>query len=119
MADLTTRQHVTFLIAPMKSDGTPAPVQPGSVVVASSDETVITVVMDAANELAGDVSAVAAGGPASFSVTADADMGAGVVTITGRSEDIMVTVDPRDQAATFTITLGAPADKSPPPPPGP
>lgn len=109
--DLTTRQHVTFVIEPEKADGSPASVEPGSVVVASSDETVITVSSDTGNELSGDVMAVAEGGPARFTVTADADMGNGVVTITGISEDINVTVDPRDQAAMFKITLGAPADK--------
>src|SRR6266853_3944648 len=111
MATLTTRQHVTFVIEPEKADGTPATVETGSVVVASSDETVIKVALDAGNELAGDVMAVAAGGPARFTVTADADMGAGVMTITGTSEDIMVTVDQRDQASTFKSTLGTPADK--------
>lgn len=118
MATLTTRQHVAFKIEPQKannpdgSPGGPATVEPGSVVVASSDETVITVTLDPANELAGDVMAVAAGGSAArFSVSADADMGAGVVTITGTSEDIDVTADPRDAATSFVITLGAPVDK--------
>lgn len=132
MATLTTRQHVTFTIEPMRAnpDGSqsPATVQPGSIVVASSDETVVMVAPDAANELAGDVTAVAAsqvgadGNPIAtrFTVTADADMGNGVQTITGVSEDIFVTSDPRDNASSFVITFGAPEDKpGPAPTPGP
>ena|SRR5216684_108654 len=119
MATLTTRQHATGTIAPVKADGTPGTIQAGSVVVASSDATVITVTTDPANELSVDVSAVAASAldpagnplPSRFTVSADADMGAGVVTITGTSEDIFVTVDPRDLATSFTITLGSPVDK--------
>lgn len=128
MANLTTRQHVTFTLNPLRDDGTPGQLQAGSVSVASSDETVVMVSLDPANELAGDVVAVAESAvgpdgspmPSRFVVQADADMGQGVVTITGTSEDIFVTVDARDQATSFTITMGVPQDKAAPAPqPGP
>jgi hypothetical protein len=128
MANLTTRQHVTFTLNPLRDDGTPGQVQAGSVVVSSSDETVIMVALDPANELSGDVMAVAESAmdpdgnpaPSRFVVRADADMGQGTVTITGTSEDIFVTMDPRDTATSFTITMGVPQDKAAPAPaPGP
>lgn len=111
----------------MRGDGTPGQIQPGSVTVSSSDETVIMATLDPTNELMGDVSSVAVspdgpdGNPVAtrFVVQADADMGQGVVTITGTSEDIFVTMDPRDQTTSFTITMGAPEDKAPAPQPGP
>ena len=119
MATLTTRQEVSFTIEALKADGSPGDVQAGSVSAASSDETVIMVALDSGDQMKGMVSAVAEspngpdGNPVAnrFVVSADADLGAGVVTITGPSEDIFVTVDPRDQATTFRITLGTPQDK--------
>ncbi len=109
MATMTTRQHVVATLAFTKSDGTPGAVEAGSVVAASSDETVMTAAVLADGTV--DVEAVAAGGPARFVITADADLGASVIQITGTSEDITVTTDPRDVASTVMITLGAPADK--------
>ncbi len=107
--DLTTRQHVIYTLEFDKADGTPGSVEAGSVVVASSNETVITVALLADGTV--DVSSVAAGGPARFTVTADADLGAGVVSIIGTSVDVNVTADPRDAATTVRITGGTPADK--------
>jgi len=42
---------------------------------------------------------------------AELDIGAGVVTITGVTEDITVTLGPSQQASTMTLNLGAPVAK--------
>lgn len=109
MAEWTTRQQADGSISITKADGSPATVD-GVPVWASSDETVLTVTASA-DGMSAVVSTVAAGGPARVSVSADADLGAGTLTITGVSEDITVVVDPRDQASQITIVLGAPVDK--------
>jgi hypothetical protein len=44
-------------------------------------------------------------------VTADADLGAGTTTLTGVTEDLVVTLGPSSQASVMTLTLGAPRDK--------
>ncbi len=110
MATLTTRQEyagITLVIT--TTDGKPAKVD-GAVVWASSDETVLSFT-ESADGLTGSIGSVGVGGPARISFTADADLGAGVQTITGVTEDITVTADPRDLASTFTVTLPAPTDK--------
>jgi hypothetical protein len=112
MATMTDTQMLPFTLQPMKADGTPASVQAGSVVYASSDETVMTVTGLSADQLSGNVSAVAEGGPARITVQADADLGAGVVTITGVSEDVTVTADPANLASTFTFTFGPAVPKA-------
>lgn len=118
MATMNTSQMLPYTLEFFLADGTtPAQVQAGSVVAASSDETVVTVAADAANENAGSIMAVAEGGPARVTFTADADLGAGVVTITGVTEDITITQDPATLAQTFRITLGAPVAKAPAAPP--
>jgi hypothetical protein len=110
MATLTTRQMVHATLVITKTDGTPGTVEPGSVVWASSDETVV-LATPSADGLEADIMSVAPGGPARFTVTADADLGGGTQNIIGVSEDIDVTTDPRDQAAVITVTIGAPVDK--------
>lgn len=114
MATMLTSDVISFTITPTKADGTPGQVDAASVVVASSDETVITIInlMPSNTVIEGTVNAVAEG-TARFTVVADADLGAGVSTITGVSEDITVTQDPADLSSTFTITLGAPVPKAP------
>jgi len=110
MADLTTRQQfaaVTLNIT--TSDGKPAKVD-GPVVWATSDATVLTFT-NSADGLTGTIDAGAAGGPARITFTADADLGSGTQTITGVTEDINVTQDPRDLASTFTVSLGTATDK--------
>lgn len=110
MADINTDffwDNVVLSIT--NSHGQPAPVD-GVPVWASSDETVLTVVA-AADGMSAAVNTVAPGGPARISVTADADLGAGVATITGVSEDVMVTLGPSNAASQMTLTLGAPVAK--------
>lgn len=109
MADINTSEQFNITLSITNAAGDPAPVD-GVPVWASSDGTVIAV-----NAAADGMSAVApavAPGTARITVTADADTGAGVTTITGVSEDIVVTVDPANQASVMTLTLGAPVPKS-------
>ena len=117
MADLNTSQEfpsVTLTIT--NSAGQPASVD-GVPVWATSDATVVSV--DAgADGMSAVVSSVAPG-VARITVTADADLGAGTITITGVSEDINVTEDPANLASVMTLNLGAPAQKAQTPPPGP
>lgn len=97
---------------------TPAQVD-GVPVWASSDETVVKVTA-AADGMSAVISSVApspvdpASGnpvPNRITVTADADKGTGVTPIVGVTDDIIVTLDPRDQASVMTLTLGAKSDK--------
>jgi hypothetical protein len=119
MATVFTDQTLPFTLVITKADGTPAVVDDTSIVYASSDETVLRVVGLAADNLSGSVDSVASG-TARVSVTADADTGAGVVTITGVSEDVIVSVDPAALASAFSFTFGPPVPKTPPvTPPGP
>ena len=101
----TTDDHwagVTLQI--FAADGvTPATVD-GIPVWASSDATVITVTPDVTG-MGAAIETVAPGGPARITVTADADHGAGIVTITGVSDDITVTPG-LPVAAVMTINLG-------------
>lgn len=110
MADINTDQMyqgVTLEITDSK--GRPAAVE-GAPVWASSDETVLTVTASA-DGMSADINTVAPGGPARVSVTADADLGAGVTQIVGFSEDINVTQGPSSVASTLKITLPAATDK--------
>jgi hypothetical protein len=111
MAQFNTSQEAPVTLAITNSQGNPAQVQ-GAPVWASSDETVVTV-SAAADGMSAVVSSVAPGGPARISVQADADLGQGVLTITGVSEDINIVVDPAQQASVMTLTLGAPQAKAP------
>lgn len=107
MASLTTDQYYPSVVLTITdSKGRPAPVD-GVPVWASSDETVIRVTPDATGMMA-SVDTVAPG-TARVTVSADADLGAGTVTITGVSEDIDVTSG--NVAAVVSLSLGAPADK--------
>jgi hypothetical protein len=91
------------------SKGRPAAVD-GVPVWASSDETVLRAT-PAADGMSAAVETVGPGGPARISVTADADLGSGVQTITGVSEDVTVTQNPNSMASVMTLNLGAPQDK--------
>lgn len=115
MANVFSDQNLPFTLAITKADGTPATVD-GVPVYATSDATVIGVT-PAADGMSGVVNTVA-NGTARMTVTADADLGAGVQTITGVSEDIVVSTDPANLATTFKFTFGAPTPK-PVPAPGP
>ncbi len=108
MADITTDQfYPDVALTITDAQGRPAAVD-GVPVWASSDETVVSVVA-AADGLSAVVSSVAAG-TARVTVSADADLGAGVVPITGVTEDINVTNG--NIASVLTLSLGAAAPKA-------
>jgi hypothetical protein len=109
MADINTDQNypnVALTITDPK--GRPAKVD-GVPVWSSSDATVLAVTA-AADGMSAVVDTVAAG-TARITVTADADLGAGVTEITGVSEDVNVTIGPNSTASTVALNLGSPADK--------
>lgn len=117
MADINSDQNYPNVVLEiMDAQGRPARVD-GVPVWASSDETVVSVVAGADGMSA--VIDTVAPGTARVTVSADADLGAGVVELTGVSEDINVTLGPSHAASTMTLNLGAPADKAAAPPPGP
>jgi hypothetical protein len=110
MADITTDQNYPNVVLTItNSAGNPAPVD-GVPVWASSDPTVISVTPnpDGMSALIDTV----APGVGRVTVTADADTGAGVVTLTGVTEDINVTQGTSGQATLMTLELGAPVDKA-------
>jgi hypothetical protein len=109
VADITTDQNYpNATVSFTNKRGQPAPVQ-GVPVWASSDSTVLAVT-PAADGLSAKIDTVAAG-TARVTVTADADLGPGVTTITGVSEDVNVTIGPGSQASVVTLNLGTPTDK--------
>ena len=109
MATMNSSQRFSVTVSTPRADGTEADVQ--NMVWASSDETIVTVAMDAGGKT-GFVNAVAASdNTARVVMTCDADLGAGVLTLTGTSEDITVTQDPATQAQSISIVFGAPEAK--------
>ncbi len=115
MADVNTDFMLPFTMTPERPDGTPVPIDDASIVYASSDETVLQVRDLSTDSHTGNVFPVAAG-TARISVTFDADTSGGVVTITGVSEDVNVTLGPSSLADHFTFTFGAPVPKTAPGP---
>lgn len=109
MADAFNTQQFDATLAITNSQGNPATVE-GAPVWASSDETVLNVT-PAADGMSAIIGCVAPG-TARVTVSADADLGAGVMTITGVTEDINVTTDPAQLASIMTLTLGAPVPKT-------
>ncbi len=110
MADITTDQNYPSVVLSIAdAQGRPANVD-GVPVWASSDETVLRVTASA-DGMGAVVDTVAPGGPARITVTADADLGAGVITLTGVSEDVNVTQGTAHQASTMTLNLGTATDK--------
>jgi hypothetical protein len=105
VANALTNQHSngTLQILDSQSPPQPAPVQ-GVPAWATSDATVLTVA-PAADGMSFVATTVAVG-TARLTVTADADLGTGVSTITGVSEDVVVTQNPNTVASTFVITFG-------------
>ena len=110
MAEINTDQYFPDVkLVILDSKGRPARVD-GIPVWASSDETVLHIV-PAGDGMSAVVHTVAPGGPARISISADADLGAGVQEITGVSEDVNVSQGPSSIAATITLDLGTPAEK--------
>ncbi len=110
MATLTTDEHfASVVLSIFAADGTTPASVDGVPIWASSDGTIIRV-MPNPDGMGGSVETVGPGGPARITVSADADLGAGIVSITGVSEDIMVTPGV-PVAATMTLNLGAATPK--------
>jgi hypothetical protein len=106
MTNMSDSQQVSGTIQPIDKKGQPAPVQPGTSVFTSSDEAVVTVTADPANELGVTVKAVAAGS-AQVRWAGDADLGDGVVTITA-AEDFTIS---GGQAVGAGFTFGQPTEQ--------
>lgn len=101
-------QTIGVTATPVKTDGTAGSIEAGSAKWASSDVAIADVAVDPANELAATVTPVAGAiGTATITLTGDADLGAGVVTITGAG-DVEV-ID--GQASGFTLSFGNPSPK--------
>lgn len=109
MADqLTTSEEFADVNLKITNDAGGDAVVDGVPVWASSDATIVVATPDATG-MKGKISSVAAG-DARVTFTADADMGAGVETITGIAE-ITVVQDPATRARTISVTLGAATPK--------
>lgn len=105
MLKITDSQNVTLTIKPVDKKGNPAPVD-GVPVWATSDDTKATVA-PAVDGLSAVVSAVGPLGAVQISVSADADLGTGVKSITGLL-DIEVIAG---EAAALAIEAGAPVEQ--------
>ena len=105
---LSDIQKATFVVGPndiVDVKGNPAPID-GAISWASSDLTIITV-NQSADGLSCEVVAAGALGHAQVNASADADLGAGVVTITGTKEIDVVA----SQAVAINIADVAPVDQ--------
>lgn len=110
MTSLTTEQMVTYTFKIVDGRGRPVKVD-GDPVVASADETVVTVSAlrnDGSGNYSFDASAVSVGA-ARVAVTADADLSPAVSDVVA-TDDITVTLDPRTAARTIALTAGTPTD---------
>ena len=101
---LTDVQKVSLAIAPVDAAGNAAPVE--TVVWSSTDETVLTVVA-AEDGLSAVATAVGKLGTAQVKVDADAQLGEGVVTLTGLQDFEVVA----SQAVALGVVVGAPEAK--------
>src|SRR5262249_46251896 len=102
MANINTDQYFPNVVLSItNAAGDPAPVE-GAPVWASSDETVLSV--QPANDGMSAVVLTVAPGTGRVTVSADADVGEGVNTITGVTEDIVVTLGPSGQASVMTLS---------------
>jgi len=102
---LTDMQKVPLSVSFLDGAGNPAPVD-GSPVWGSSDPTVVDVV-PAPDGLSAVATAVGPLGTAQVNVTADADLGSGIETITGLLDVNVVA----DKAVSVAISAGTPEPK--------
>lgn len=110
----TTEQMLPFTFEVVDGRGRPVAVD-GVPVVAVSDETVATATIAAGadNVWSGALTSVAAspeGTTQRMTITADADLGAGVQEILA-TLDFTVTLDPRTEQRMAVVNAGTPADK--------
>lgn len=107
-------QNATFQVAPVDRKGRPAKVQEGSVEYSIDDSSVATVEEDPTDEtkfkVVSSAEAITEAKLANVTVSADADTGDGIKTVTGV---LAIVVEP-DGAEGFGITtLTEPADNNP------
>lgn len=108
---VTTDEHyvgvggVGIVLEIKKLDGSPATVD-GIPVWSSSDDTVMSARGVSADGMRADSIEFLTAGSAKMVITADADMGAGVVPLVGETEMHDVTVGTSGRAATIAIQLG-------------
>lgn len=110
MTTITTEQKVSYSVKVVDGRGRPAPID-GEPIVASSDETIVTVtppVSDGAGGWTFDAVSVLAGN-ARITFSADAEIGPDVNSVVGE-DDIEVTLDPRTGARMVELTAGTPVD---------
>ena len=103
---LTDTQKADLSISPVDSKGNPAKLD-GVPTWASSDATIVTVSGISADGLSATVYATGPAGTATVAVSGDADLGAGVTTITG-TLDVSVT---GGAATAIAITAGTPTEQ--------
>jgi hypothetical protein len=103
---LTSTQFVEGVLQPVDRKGRPAKVQPGSIDYSSSDENVFTVTEDPNDETKLIITAVGEG-TGQLDYSADADLGDGVVTISGFTA---VEVLPAS-AVGFGLVVGTPQEQ--------
>lgn len=106
MLSLKNTQKVTGTLAPLDAKGNDAPIETGSVVVSSSDEAVATIEKDPENEKSLTVKGVN-NGTCTLTISADADLGEGVKTITTEVNVEIIS----GQASNFGITFGEPVEQ--------
>jgi len=116
---LTTEQELPFLFEVLDGRGRRVPID-GEPTVASSDETVATVSIEAGTDDTwnGKITSVTespAGTTQRVTVTADADLGAGVQEVVGYI-DFTVTLDPRTAQRVVSLSPGTAVDKPVVPP---
>jgi hypothetical protein len=101
MFSLTSTQQVSGQLKPKNRLGAPAPVQPGSVLIETSDSNVVEVGRDPEDETKFTLKAKNPG-VATITFAADADLGEGEVAISGTLNGEVVAA----QAAGFGVDLG-------------
>lgn len=104
MLQLTNTQQATLSISAVDRKGKPASVD--SIVFTSSDESVATVAADPSDASKATLKAVNAG-TAQINVSADADLGDGVNTLTGTLDVTVVA----GQAIALAIGTGTPEEQ--------
>lgn len=103
---LTDVQEVRLSISPKDSQGNPATVD-GAPAWASSDESVLTVAAVSDDGLTADAVTVGPLGTATVTVTADADLGEGVTSLTDTVEITVVA----SEASALNVSAGTPTER--------
>lgn len=106
---ISDTQFIEGQVQTVNKKGKPAPVEAGTIAYSSSNEAVVTVTENPDDETKFTVTAVGAG-TAQVNYSADADLGEGVVPISGFT-DFEVTPA---QATGFNVTFGEPQEQPEP-----